>query len=342
MSDVICGYYGKLPVFPEFLRLHASGPELRWLDEWLQQGILYAKNQEGAAWAEQIAQASPYGFFYLPSHEGRVVYGAIMASRDKAGRSFPFLSYTLRERQDFAFTPWLIPVATAACIHDRTLATRKLREDLNWDAFRRAVEQQVVQQPDLAHAIETFNRFTQSTTVRQWWEGDATCLGEATQLAVDQLFAQVAQVPYRDQDSIRFPIGREGTPGNLDLAFWLQVYLQRQGGTGHPHAGLLCFWKRDPSRGTALLSIGPGSPNIVRFLVNPVARDDAWWDVTASLSGQVLVKTEGTTQPPMIDLQDSLMTVTQLMRYHLERAGTTVERMGPTAIRRGLSTLAVL
>jgi len=291
--------------------------------------------------AEQIAQASPYEFFYLPNHEGRVVYGAIMASQDKAGRSFPFTSYALLERHDFVLTPWLIPVATSAFIHDRTLAIRKLREDLNWDAFRRAVEDQVIQEPDLAHAIETFNRFTQSTTVRQWWEEDATCRGEATQLAVGQLFAQVAQVPYRDQDSIRFPIGREGTSDNLDLAFWLQVYLQRQSGTGHPHAGLLCFWKRDPSHGAALLSIGPGSPNIVRFLVNPVVRDDAWWDVMASVSGQVLARTEGAAQPPTIDLQDSLMTVAQLMRYHMERAGTTVERMGPTAIRRGLATLAV-
>ena len=341
MNDVVCGYYGKLPVSPEFLRLHASGPELRWLDEWLQQGILHAKSQEGGAWAQRIAQAGPYGFFYLPDHEGRVVYGAIMASQDKAGRSFPFLSYALVERHDFAFTPWLIPLATADFVHDRTLATRRLHEDLNWEAFRRSVEDQMVQEPDLAQAREAFDRFMQATTVRQWWEGNATCPGEATQPAVDQLFTRVAQRPYQDQEGIRIPIGREGTLGNFDLAFWLQVYLQRQEEAGNSHVGLFCFWRREPSYGTALLSIGPGSPNSLRLLVNHEAQDDAWWDVTASMPDQVRAKTDGASQPPTIDLQDSLMTVARLMSHHMGRTGTTVERVESASIRRARSTPAV-
>jgi type VI secretion system ImpM family protein len=342
MNDVVYGYYGKLPVSPEFLRLHASGPELRWLDEWLQQGILYAKTQEGAAWAERIAQASSYGFFYMPNHEGRVVYGAIMASHDKAGRSFPFLSYAFVERNGFALQPWLIPVAAADFIHDRTLATRRLQRDLDWEAFRRAVEDQMVQQPDLARARETFNQFTQSTTVRQWWEADAPCLGEATRPEVDELLTRVAQVRYPDQKGIRIPIGREGIPGNFDLAFWLQLYLEQQEGTAHSHVGLFCFWRREPSHGTALLSIGPGSPNSVRLLVNPEAQDDAWWDVTTTMPDQVRAKAVGATQPPTIDLEDSLMTVAQLMRHHKERTDTTVERVGVASTRRDRSTLAML
>lgn len=340
MNDVVCGYYGKLPVSPEFLRLHASGPELRWLDEWLQQGILYAKTQEGVAWAERITQASPYGFFYLPDHEGRVVYGAIVASQDKAGRSFPFLSYALVERHDLAVTPWLLSVATADFIQDRILAISRLREDLNWETFRRALEDQTVQEPDLTQARERFDRFMQATTVQQWWEGDVTGLNAAKQLGVDQLFARVAQRPYQGQEGIRIPIGREGTPGNLDLAFWLQVYLQHQEEDGNSHVGLFCFWRREPSHGTALLSIGPGSSNSVRFLVNPEARDDAWWDVMAPMPDQVPAKTEGASQPPTIDAQDSLMTAAQLMRHHMGRTRTTVERVGAASTRGACSTPA--
>jgi len=45
MNDVVCGYYGKLPVSPEFLRLHATGPEVRALDDWFERGI-----QTGRRW----------------------------------------------------------------------------------------------------------------------------------------------------------------------------------------------------------------------------------------------------------------------------------------------------
>lgn len=327
MRDVVCGYYGKLPVSPEFLRLHASGPELQWLDEWLQQGSHYAKAQERAAWAERIAQASPYAFFFVPAHGGRAVYGAILASQDKAGRAFPFLSYALLDRHDFALTPWLIPVATADFIHGRTMAIRRLHEDLNWETFRRTVEDQMAQEPDFAKAREMFDRFMQSTTVQQWWQRDATEMSEATQLAVAHVLGRVAQVQCHGPKGVRMPIGREETCGNLDLAFWLQVHLQHQDGTAHSDVGLFCFWKREPSHGTALLSIGPGSPNSLRLLVNPEAQDDAWWDVVASIPDQVRAKAEGTAQPPTINMQDSLLTVAQLLRRYTRRTeGPSSER----------------
>ncbi|MEQ1848231.1 MAG: hypothetical protein ABL983_21945, partial [Nitrospira sp.] len=120
------------------------------------------------------------------------------------------------------------------------------------------------------------------------------------------------------------------------------VYLQYQEEAGNSHVGLFCFWRREPSRGAALLSIGPGSSNSLRFLVNPEAQDDAWWDVTAPMADEVSAKTEGASQLPTIDVQDSLMTVAQLMRHRMGRTGTTIERVGIASTPRARSTPAVL
>ena len=77
-------------VSPEFLRLHAAGPELRELDEWLERGVQYAKAQSGSEWPALLVQADIWNFLFVPEGNGRVVCGALFASRDQAGRSFPF------------------------------------------------------------------------------------------------------------------------------------------------------------------------------------------------------------------------------------------------------------
>ena len=105
MNAPVCGYYGKLPVSPEFLRLHAAGPELRELDEWFERGVQYAKAKAGSEWPTLLAQADIWNFLFVPEGNGRVVCGAVFASRDQAGRSFPFLTFLLLERRDFLRFP---------------------------------------------------------------------------------------------------------------------------------------------------------------------------------------------------------------------------------------------
>ncbi len=281
MTATIYGYYGKLPISPEFLRLHASGPEIRWLDEWLQRGTLYAKSQEGVRWEARIAEAGIYCFFYMPAYEGRVVSGALIASHDKAGRAFPFLSFALVDRDLFETSPWLIPVATARFLSETSVAIRKLRADLDWDAFRREVEQRQVESPDPGQAREELNQFVQSTTIGAWWEGVEAASDVSKQLAMVETLKQAAGDSSRR--GVRFPLLSRGSSKNMDLSFWLLLCLQSMEGSWHPNTGVVCLWRREreDSDGTALLSIGPGPSNVVRFIVNSEAPDEAWSDITA-------------------------------------------------------------
>lgn len=314
MKPAVCGYYGKLPLSPEFLRLHASGPELRWLDEWLQQGVVYAKAQEGMAWQERLAHARPYSFFYVPCREGRIVSGVLIASQDQAGRAFPFMSFVLFDRHGFTDAPWLIPVATSQFLRDTTTAIQTLRAGLEWEAFSHEVQQRWAPTPRAFPAKQAFAKFTQITTVGQWWFGDPVLANDANQAMIGRLFTQVVKARRQGVHNLRFGICSDGSASHLDLSFWLYLCLQRCADGASLDTGLISFWKNEPQGGVAMISIGPGSPNAVRFIVNPEAEGEGWWDVCASVDGVM----QGGNSPSTPKPSDLGMSLTTFSRFILE------------------------
>lgn len=312
MRPAVYGYYGKLPVSPEFLRLYASGPELRGLDEWLQRGMLYAKAQEGAAWQERLAHAGPYSFFYVPRREGRVVSGVLIASQDQAGRAFPFMSFVIFDRHGFADSPWLIPVATSRFLRDTTTAIRTLRAGLDWEAFSQDVQERWASTPRAGQAKQAFARFTQVTTVGQWWFGAPVLANETNQAVIGRLFAQVVTARHQAAHNLRFAICSDGSASHLDLSFWLQLCFQNRSDALPSQTGLICFWKNEPHGGVALMSIDPEVPNAVRFIVNPKAEGEVWWDICAGADG-VMQGGNSSCVPQSCDLGISLTTFSQFL-----------------------------
>jgi len=147
MPSIVHGYYGKLPISPEFLRLHAAGPELRWLDDWLQRGVLYAKSREGPQWSTLVTQSDVWNFLYAPAQPGRIVCGALCMSHDKAGRSFPFLAFQLLENENLFRYPWVVPLMTAAGLDELKTLLESLRSSFDWSEFCRRLD--AVRYPDL-------------------------------------------------------------------------------------------------------------------------------------------------------------------------------------------------
>ena len=283
MSPAVSGYYGKLPMSPEFLRLNAAGPELRWLDEWLQQGTLYAKSVERPRWPTLIAEAKPWRFIYVPPREGRFVTGVIVASQDKAGRAFPFLSFVLLDR---VIQPWLIPVASAGFLEQAAASLGALRASLDWNEFCRRHERGAIQESNLVAAAEITKRFLATTTIEQWWTktfgnvDDQSQHGGAQELQSMIGFAK-RQVERRGQQGITFPLFLQGAEDNGDVAFWLEACFRDAEKEDRSHVGLVCFWSLETTEAgrSALLSIGPGMPNVVRYLLSPEVQDDGWREV---------------------------------------------------------------
>jgi len=87
------GYFGKLPIYGDFIRHGASGSEIRELDDWIQRGMEYCLRKNLKNWEEEFLQAPPL-FFLFHTHEARqLLVGVLHPAQDQNGRIYPFLVY---------------------------------------------------------------------------------------------------------------------------------------------------------------------------------------------------------------------------------------------------------
>ena len=286
MISAVCGYYGKLPISPEFLRLHAAGPELRWLDDWLQRGILYAKSLEGPQWPTLVAESDHWSFMYVPADQGRIVCGAIFASQDKAGRSFPFLNFLLLDRNLLSRRPWLVPIVSAEFLEAATGSAQALRKELDWNDFCRKVEAAAGKIVSIESAAETFEQYIRASNAGEWWAGlwgsfDDPRKYLLAQRLTEMLRSSTHQFSRQVSWGLKFPLLSGTAVATYDLSFWLAASVQSVSRGQQHELGVLALWNRSPKKTEpcALVSIGPGSPNMTRFLVSPEAQDDSWRDM---------------------------------------------------------------
>lgn len=283
MSSAVSGYYGKLPISPEFLRLRAAGPEIRWLDAWLQQGVLYAKAKEGPQWTALAAASSLWHFLLVPAKEGRLVCGLVFASQDKAGRAFPFLSFLLLDRDPLAEQPWLIPLVVAGYLETTRAALHALRQGGEWRVFQQQAEDWSAPLLPLESAARLFDQSVRETAAATWFE---RLCGDGERHVKDRpacWFAQaVEQVNRlrggRSRVALQLPLSVKSANNDVDMPFWLAACRQGGASAPGPHPGLFALWRHSagPGESSALISPGPGSPHVVRALVSPEAEDDAW------------------------------------------------------------------
>lgn len=279
MPEAVCGYYGKLPVSPEFLRFHATGPEVRELDDWFERGIQYAKARSGSEWPTLVTQADIWNFLFVPKGEGRVVCGAVFASRDRAGRSFPFLTFLLLECHRVSPAPWLIPLKCRLFLDVTRQLLQQLRVDLDWNTFRARVEELAKEVDQEAMLEAGFQDYLLRTTVTEFWNGLDGPRPEATAPACDLLCCP-SNTPGDSAATIgwRLPLLRECKAETYDIPFWLEYHSRWSAATVKPLAAAIAFWNRDPSKVAPciLVSIGCPSPNLARFIISPDLTDEGW------------------------------------------------------------------
>ncbi len=283
MTEAVCGYYGKLPVSPEFLRFHAAGPEVRELDEWLERGIQYAKARAGPEWPALVVQADMWNFLFVPETNGRVVCGLVFASRDRAGRSFPFLTFLLLECRPVPPAPWLIPLKCRLFLEKAGRLIQQLRTDLNWNTFRASAES-LVPEVDPDAVIETgFQEYLAHTTIEEFKSrlgGTSDHPQREGHGSTTTFYRPSGGKPFGKQvrSGRSLPLLREQPIETYDVPFWLELHARRSDVKTGPVPSSIAFWNRAPSKvePCVLLSIGCPSPNLTRFIVSPNEVDEAW------------------------------------------------------------------
>lgn len=313
MTSVLRGFYGKLPLSPEFLRLHAAGPELLWLDDWLQRGVLYAKSKEGPQWSTLVTQSDVWNFLYAPASGGRIVCGALCMSQDKAGRSFPFLTFLLLEGESLFRHLSVVPLMTAAGLNEFKSLLEGLRASLDWPEFCRRLDAVGNLDLNVSAALDNFDRYLRTATVKGFWISPIGNGSEHRRGNFGYGFLDAVNSAKRSGNGsfswgLKFPLEVAEMREPYDVSFWIAAMTQVIGRQSQT-SGLVIFWNRNPKEVApcAFASWGPGSPNILRFLVSPSAQDESWHDIAAEKQNETpLVVSVGPFDNPEASLQQVL------------------------------------
>lgn len=87
------GCFGKMPIHADFIRHNVRLRETVALDAWIQEGTSCLARTGGGAWPEAYLDFPGINFVLVGGEQERTVAGTLMGSRDRGGRSYPFLIF---------------------------------------------------------------------------------------------------------------------------------------------------------------------------------------------------------------------------------------------------------
>ncbi|MCC7063760.1 MAG: type VI secretion system-associated protein TagF [Planctomycetes bacterium] len=90
-SDLRTFCIGKLPIAGDFLHGASEVPEMAALDAWIEAGMERSQALSGGDWQARFDALLPARFLWMPATKGAVLAGSWWASRDAAGRRYPFV-----------------------------------------------------------------------------------------------------------------------------------------------------------------------------------------------------------------------------------------------------------
>jgi type VI secretion system protein ImpM len=283
----VTGYYGKLPFSREFLRWNGAGVEMRELDPWLQEGMVFAKSRLGHELKKAVEKAEPWNFLFAPVRSSRLTLGIILPSLDQVGREYPFLAFMLIDQQTMPFRLALLPLAFKGFLCRTRDLVRRLQLTQDWNAFKQAFESSNWTAPMEASQVQAcYDAALNSVTVAEWctgiW-GDAT-IWSAVESMCSSLVKKVGlrageQSP--QSPVVRFPLVKGEKDETYDVPFWMDLAAGVRTDLGDPR---VMFWTRGSAAVDPCMLAGYGtpSPKMVQFILTPRSDRPDWVDPFSS------------------------------------------------------------
>ena len=111
-KNIVTGYFGKLPGFPDFIKYNSAGKEIIVIDTWLQEGLALAKLKIKNDWKSYYNSLNKMNFIFPFTGTDNITIGNISSSNDKSGRSYPFIMFSLFNKNSITeLSNYLIPYA---------------------------------------------------------------------------------------------------------------------------------------------------------------------------------------------------------------------------------------
>ncbi len=219
MTHLQPGCFGKIPLFADFVRHGPPVPEMEPLDQWLQEGIFGARQNLGAQWEAAFEATPPGRFLHYSRASGRVLGGVYAASRDKAGRRFPFLIYTVLEARSPKADAALLPILLAGFMDRATeLAAAAAEPGAELKAYLARLDG-LAFEPDLEGSRRCFQDFLARVPGRAFWTRVLGSPEDTPLYGLLQNLADTVGAGAVPRYALRLP----GASGNLGMALWMEL-----------------------------------------------------------------------------------------------------------------------
>jgi len=222
--------FGKLPAYGDFVRYNAAGKEIQALDQWFQEGLLFAKTRLHPNWELAYKKAAGYRFIFPLRNNQKSLAGLFESSVDKIGRSYPFILALLI---DNSFFPskfiHLAPVFFNTFMEKADLLIAEARQE---HALQNIPEKVEALGSTLTQSMDTstnlYNNFKHDTLISQHINRmDVSTDGVRKILLFENIIEQLKSLQKYDLNQLnyglRLPLGIDYRFNIFEATFWLEV-----------------------------------------------------------------------------------------------------------------------
>jgi type VI secretion system protein ImpM len=225
--------FGKIPTFGDFVRHNAASKEVEVLDQWLQEGLIFAKNRLHPNLDLAYKKAPVYHFVFPSNQDTRSLIGLISPSFDKIGRKYPFLvAVAMDNALIHSNRAQLIPAVLGPFLGKATALVKEAVEGRINENLGEMVEN-LGSSIDLAddYYSSHYDEFKKSTDLTRFMDG---LFGHFESMKKYQLFHNLNEFlrPLKGYDirqlnyGLRFPLGKEAAQNVFEVAFWQEMIYQ--------------------------------------------------------------------------------------------------------------------
>ena len=252
------GYFGKIPAFNDFIKYNAANRELLVIDKWLQEGLILAKQRLKNDWKIIYKNSLPIKFFYPFTGTDNFISGIIFPSNDRNGREFPFLIFSILNKDSFNKIPFfLLPLVLSNELNSFEVIFNYFNNNVAISNLNQEISQ--LSNPSLEGGIiEQFQIFKNNLSQGKFWLRIYADYCESKKYnVIDNIFNTEIK---NSTLAMNFNFFSEKDNIDLDLCFLLNIIAVSKGNLFFPAV----FWTNDFNN--ICLFIFPSKPTPLNYL----------------------------------------------------------------------------
>lgn len=254
--QLLQGGLGKLPSWPEFIKVNANMREPTSFDEWIQQGLYYMKRDFGPEWERRYDRLLYHRYVYRADNCGMTMLGVLRAATDSHERRFPFTAYYLVPTVALDSSPGLVPNLMDVLFDPLEALIEEVAELPHINAIKKRLDMSYDLSPPPANLEARYQTFLD----------EVTC-GELGAFAGSNVYHMLTELvttlpgagsqPRAFQAVLQLPLEQPPFARGLEVRFWLELilllldwypptltYFWQSGRPAPRHASLLVCFKQ--------------------------------------------------------------------------------------------------